>query len=489
MPSEFQRIMEKILTNIANVYVLIDDILLVTKGTNKEHEEKVREVFKKLDSRKLQLKEDKCRIAKNEIEWFGFDISEKVVKPHDEKIQGISGKMKPKKLKDLRSYLGAVNQLIKFIPGLAQLTEPFRDLLKTDGNWEWKEKHQMAFDQVQQSLQKIIKVSHFNRGNKLRIICDASHQGLGALLLQEKSEKEWELISCASRYLSYYELKYSTNELELLVIVSAVEHFRNYIYGRKFEVVSDHKALETALKSNHGNKTYSSRLTSWIDRLLPFDMKGIHQPGRTLGLANYLCRHPSVFNEKEWPKNAKELWENWFVVNSVEEINKDYYRQLCTNHRLNKFFNQPKGIEQSASERTGSENAGSTIRISKHSKMSRLQASREKNAVRNLIKTSKNVPNKQIVQSQNLKASPIQSIISSIDKNNPSTSTEHLPEVKFLKVKTFKEMNDIMLMANYQSDSGLQIVREAVLRRDVNFLRKENKLFKPVFKDLMWIEN
>ena len=116
--------------------------------------------------------------------------------------------------------------------------------------------------------------------------------------------------------------------------------------------------------------------------------------------------------------------------------------------------------------------------------MSRLQASREKNAVRNLMKTSKNVPDKQMVQSQNLKTSPIQSIISSIEENNPSTSTEHLPEVKFPKVKTFKELNDIMLLANYQSDSGLQNVREAVLRRDVNCLRKENKLFKPVFKDL-----
>ena len=184
-------------------------------------------------------------------------------------------------------------------------------------------------------------------------------------------------------------------------------------------------------------------------------MEVIHQPGRTLGLADYLSRHPNEYKEKEWSRNAKELWESWFVVNSVEEINKDYYRQLYTNHRLNKLFNQPIGIEQSASERRESENAASTKRISKHSKMCRLQASREKNAVRNLIKTSKSVPNKQIVQSQNLKTSPIQSIVSSFEENSPSTSTEHLPEVKFLKVKTFEEINDIMLMANYQSDSGL----------------------------------
>ena len=472
--------MEEILVNIANVYVFLDDILIVTKGTKEEHDEKVREVFKELDSRKLHLKEDKCKIAKNEIEWLGFDISEKGVKPHNEKIQGISGKMKSKNLKDLRSYLGAVNQLIKFIHGLAQLTEPFRDLLKTDGNWEWKEKHDIVFDQVQKRLQNIINLSYFNRENSLRIICDASHQGLGALLLQEKGEKEWDLISCASRYLSNYEMKYSTNELELLAIVWAVEQFRTYIYGTKLEKISDHKALETALKSNHGNKTYSSRLTRWIDRLLPFDMEVIHQPGRTQGLADYLSCHSSEYNEKEWSKKAKELWESWFVVNSVEEINKDYY----INHRLNKLFNQPIGIEQSASERTESENAASSSRISKHSQMSRLQASREKNAVRNLTKTSKSVPNKQIVQSQNLKTSPIQLIVSSIEENNPSTSTERLPEVEFLKVKTLKEINDIMLMANYQSDSGLQNVREAVFRRDVSFLRKENKLFKPVFKDL-----
>ena len=86
------------------------------------------------------------------------------------------------------------------------------------------------------------------------------------MLLQEE-DTGWKPIACASRYLSQYEMKYSINELELLAVVWSVEYFRNYIYGVQFEVITDHKALETALKSNHGNKTYSSRLTRWIDRI------------------------------------------------------------------------------------------------------------------------------------------------------------------------------------------------------------------------------
>ena len=102
--------------------------------------------------------------------------------------------MKPKNLKDLRSYLGAVNQLTKFIPGLAQITEPFGDLLKKEGQWEWKEKDDLAFENVQKNVQEIIRVSHFNRKNKLRIVCDASHEGLGAILMQKNDTEDWEPI-------------------------------------------------------------------------------------------------------------------------------------------------------------------------------------------------------------------------------------------------------------------------------------------------------
>ena len=49
------------------------------------------------------------------------------------------------------------------------------------------------------------------------------------------------------------------------------------------------------------------------------------------------------------------------------------------------------------------------------------------------------------------------------------------PEVNFVKIKTFREITDVLLMANYQADRGLQNVREAVVKRDMKLLRRENK--------------
>ena len=115
------------------------------------------------------------------------------------------------------------------------------------------------------------------------------------------------------------EEKYSINDFELLAVVWAVEHFKNYLYGIKFQVVSDHKALATVLKSNKGNKTYSSRLTRCVDRLLPFDVEIFHAPGRTIGIADYLSRHPSPIEGTS--VKADELWNNWFTVNHVNNVN------------------------------------------------------------------------------------------------------------------------------------------------------------------------
>ena len=130
MPTEFQRIMDLTLAGITNTFAFIDDILIVTHGTEEEHITKVKEVLKRLDNANINLRLDKCTFAAMNIEWVGYNLSQQGVAPINNKVQGISERLRPTNLKQLRSFLGAVNQYNKFNPDLAKLCFPFRTLLK-----------------------------------------------------------------------------------------------------------------------------------------------------------------------------------------------------------------------------------------------------------------------------------------------------------------------------------------------------------------------
>ena len=91
-------------------------------------------------------------------------------------------------------------------------------MLKKDASWEWKEDHEEAFLKINEEIKRVTELTHFKRGLELRIICDVSKEGLGAVLLQEEG-KVWKPISFASRFSTVFESKYSNNELELLAVV------------------------------------------------------------------------------------------------------------------------------------------------------------------------------------------------------------------------------------------------------------------------------
>ena len=109
-------------------------------------------------------------------------------------------------------------------------------------------------------------------------------------------------------------MKYSTDELELLGVVCSTEHFKNYLYGTEFQIVTDHKALLSALSANHGNKTMHSRLTRWVNRLLPFNFKISHLPGKDMSFTDLLSRLPSG---KALPISH---YDDEFVVASIDKI-------------------------------------------------------------------------------------------------------------------------------------------------------------------------
>ena len=111
--------------------------------------------------------------------------------PINGKVQGITERLRPGNLRELRSFLGAVNQLNTFVPDLANISAPFRSILKKEAEWKWTRELEKAFLKVNQDVKKITELTHIKKDKKLRIICEASKHGLGAVLQQQQSNQEW----------------------------------------------------------------------------------------------------------------------------------------------------------------------------------------------------------------------------------------------------------------------------------------------------------
>ena len=313
MPTEFQKAMDRTLIGLLNTFCYLDDVLVCSVGTLEEHNRLVEEALRRLLNEGFSLKLSKCEFSVNEIEWLGYKISKEGVVPIHSKIEDIVNLKTPKTLTQLRSFIGSTNQLARFIPDSQKLTAQFKQSLKVENKnrFFWSDVQQKAFEDIKEAVANVTMNHHYSTSRKTRLKCDASKLGLGATLEQEVEQDKWVPIAFASRQLNAQELKYSTSELELLAVVWSTYHFRYYLYGTRFTLLTDHKALLSAMKNNRANKTYQSKLVRWVDKLLPFDFDVSHFAGENMGFTDYLSRNASGAPEPE------TIYDEKFVVTSI----------------------------------------------------------------------------------------------------------------------------------------------------------------------------
>ena len=128
MPAEFQKAMDRTINHAKNTFCFLDDNLIVSMGNEIEHRTLVESVLKKLDDENLALKTSKKEFFKQQVDWLGHHLSVSGVSPKFTKTEAILNLNPPKSLKQLRSFLGSINHLAKFIPNAASLTEKLRPL-------------------------------------------------------------------------------------------------------------------------------------------------------------------------------------------------------------------------------------------------------------------------------------------------------------------------------------------------------------------------
>ena len=237
----------------------MDDIIIVTKGPKEQHKRELIEALTRLENAGNRLSENKSEFFKSEVEWIGHKIDQNGIRPLQDKLMAIKNLKQSINEKELKSFLGAIQYLSKYIDNLSAQTDSLRQLLKKDKDWLWTEEHTQAFENLNQKITEILCLAHYNSDYPSIITTDASTKGLGATLWQEQPDGKLKPIGFASRFLSDTEREYAINELELLAVVWGLEHFRLYIYGKPIKLLTDHQALEPLTKRNRSNKTYSAR--------------------------------------------------------------------------------------------------------------------------------------------------------------------------------------------------------------------------------------
>jgi hypothetical protein len=287
-PSTFQRIMDAMLVGLRDVEVLVylDDLLIFSE-TIEDHVRRMRSVFNRVREANFKLNVAKCTFAVPEVVYLGHVVNKQGVDPNPSKVSAIKNFPRPKTVKDVRSFLGLSGYYRAFIRNYAATSRPLTSLTKKNEQFKWTDLQQQAFDNLKAALTSDSVLAHPRFDQPFILSTDASDYAISAILSQLHDNKE-RPISFASRMLNAAERNYSTTRKELLAVVFGTQIHRCFLYGRKFEVVTDHAALKWLITvKNH----HCARLTRWVLKLAEYDFDIEHKADKKHVNADCLSRH------------------------------------------------------------------------------------------------------------------------------------------------------------------------------------------------------
>jgi len=267
----FQRNMEQRLGHVGGTIVRVDDIL-VTGENDEEHLDNLGKVLQVLEENGLRLKREKCKFFMEEVDFLGYRISAEGVKPIQDKIKSILDAPAPQNESQVKSFLGMIQYYHRHLPHLASELEPLHRLLRKGVKWSWGETQERAFKAAKAMLTAENLLIHYDPNLPIVVHTDASPYGLGGVLSHLTNDGSERPVAYVSRTLSVHERNYAHIEKEGLAVVYTVKKFHQYLYGRSFDVFTDHKPLLGLLGEHKPiSETAAARIQRWALLLSAYD--------------------------------------------------------------------------------------------------------------------------------------------------------------------------------------------------------------------------
>ena len=308
LSAHLQRVLDILLHRFQAFMIhFIDDIIIFSQSVE-DHIHHLKLVIAALTSANLKLRAAKCLWACTELELLGHIVSATTIRPDPSKLAAFQNIPLPQTGKELESFLGVVGYLREFIPSYSKITSCLEKIRKTKGNLNliWSSEHSAAVDTLKAILASPPFLTQPDWDLPFYVGTDASNSGIGAVLYQKIDGKPV-YIAMMSKALTRGQKNYPATKKELLAIVRAVTHFRHWLWGRPFEVFTDHMSLVYLFS----NKSENTMLTNWADTLLDYNFTITHCPGISHILPDYLSRiYEKIAENPELHPKAIHLVKN-----------------------------------------------------------------------------------------------------------------------------------------------------------------------------------
>ncbi|XP_028105359.1 uncharacterized protein LOC114304398 [Camellia sinensis] len=232
-PAAFMDLMNRVFKPYLDefVVVFIDDILIYSKSREK-HEKHLRLILQTLRDKKLY-------------------------------IEAVVNWPAPTNVTEVRSFMGLVGYYQRFVKDFTKIAVSLTQLTQKGVPFERTEQREFAFEELKTQL-TIAPILALPSGTEGFVIYnDASHKGLGCVLMQNRK-----VIAYASRQLKPHEKNYLTHDLELAAVVFALKIWRHYLYGAICEVYTDH----TSLKYFFTQKELNRCQRQWLELIKDYDL-------------------------------------------------------------------------------------------------------------------------------------------------------------------------------------------------------------------------
>ena len=170
---------------LGKICIAYPDDVIIYSNNEQEHAEHVLTVLDLLINAGLRVKIDKCDFGVTEMELLGFQVSDHGISPITERCVAIRDLKVEKSVKGIQSFMGLVRYYQRFVPRLAELSQPLTKLLRKESSIsEWGSEQDQAVLDIKAAFLEPPLLAHFDPSLPTLLHTDASNYAVGAVLSQ-----------------------------------------------------------------------------------------------------------------------------------------------------------------------------------------------------------------------------------------------------------------------------------------------------------------